>query len=213
MEHENHDQKKLGLRIKSARVLTGLNQEEFALKCGLNHTSLRNWEFGRVYPRTDAIIKFIEALKNFDVFTTQEWIVGGSGEGPMFSCSNESSVELSHKPLIATFKKSIEDIGGKAIVCTVSSDDMKPLFNIGDVLGGMATNIYEIATWPKNRLNPEPVLLRCKQIDFQPRWLNFDGHKWWARSQADGSLKALSSDVIGIISLRLYKNKAEGSTR
>lgn len=210
MENENQEQKKLGLRIKSARVLTGLNQEEFARQCGFNHTSLRNWEFGRVYPRAEALERLIDAFKNLGVFTCLEWIVAGLGEGPMLT-ENEASTkkELSSDAVVSAYKKSLEKLDVKAIVVTVSNDHMQPFFYAGDIVGGRLVNIKRANDWSKQRRQifmSSPVLAKYCENEFQPCWLHSDDEdKWWARTQCDLSLKPLNSSLIGIIALRLQR--------
>src|SRR5580704_13839110 len=207
MKNEIQELKKLGLRIKSVRVLTGLNQEEFARECGFNHTSLRNWEFGRVSPRPRAISKLIDAFKCLGVFTCVEWIVNGSGEGPMFY-GRKSVIdgESINAPIIGAFKKHMEEHSNKSIIITVRNDDMRPYFSIGDVIGAVLVSIHKIERWPnheRERLLSEPILSKCDKMEFEPHWLNFDGERWWARSQSNFSLKALSSDIIGVVAVRI----------
>ena len=213
MKNENQEQKKLGLRIKSVRVLTGLNQEEFAVECGFNHTSLRNWEFGRVTPRPEAVSKLIKAFNNFDIFVSVEWIVCGSGEGPMFNGKKPpKDQEVIKQPILAAFKKHAHESREKPIIVTVANNDMKPYFISGDIVCGIALTIHEIYEWhpsKKEHLLFEPVLSKWDQESFQPCWLNFDGVKWWARSQCTVSLKPLMSDVIGIITLHINNHNVE----
>ena len=59
----SEDIQKIGLRMKSCRVLTGLNQEEFADKHQIPYTTIRNWEYGKVVPRLSGMNEFIDALK------------------------------------------------------------------------------------------------------------------------------------------------------
>lgn len=212
MEIENQEQKKIGQRIKSARVLTGLNQVEFARDQGFNHTSLRNWEFGRVSPRLDAVKKLVESFKNFGVFIYPEWILSGAGEGPLLTNSEHPIKHVSNDNLlIKTFRKFIDDSGRKSIITTVNNDDMMPLFKMGDTVCGWAITIHELQGWAgakiKTRL-ANPLLVKCANDEFQPRWLNFDGKKWWSRGQ-DFSLVPLNSDIIGIIKMRIYGSETD----
>ncbi len=212
METENHEQKKIGQRIKSARVLTGLNQEEFAREQGFNYTSLRNWEFGRVSPRLEAVNKLVESFKNFGVFVYPEWILSGVGEGPALTNSEHPITQIpNNNLLIKTFRKFVDDSGGKSIIVTVNNDEMRPLFNIGDTICGLAITIHELQGWPEKKIKTllaKPMLVKGVNAEFQPRWLNFDGKVWWSRRQ-DFSLAPLGSDIIGIIKMQIYAWETE----
>ncbi len=207
MEIENQEQKKMGQRIKSVRVLTGLNQVEFASDQGFNHTSLRNWEFGRVSPRLDAVKKLVESFKNFGIFVYPEWILSGAGEGPTLTSSQHPSNYVPNDSLlIKTFRKFADDSGGKSIIVTVNNDDMMPFFKIGDTIGGLAITVHELQGWTEPKIKnllANPILVKEVDAEFQPRWLNFDGKTWWSRGQ-DFSLAPLASDIVGIIKMQIY---------
>lgn len=208
MDAENIEQKKIGLRIRAARILTGLNQEEFADKCGFNHTSLRNWEFGRVSPRAEAIENFIDALKQFGILTCTEWLINAVGEGPIFINSDNVINDISLKsPIILEFKKMVQRSHGKLITTIVSNDDMKPIFNKNDILCGLYSTINEIEQLPhvnRSVILSNPILIQVANKDFQPRWLNLDDKRWFSRSQSSFCLEPLKSNVIGIINAHFY---------
>ena len=71
-----------GLRIKAARVLTNLNQEDFAEKFKFGYASVKNWELGRSIPRDDTVGKILEAFHECGVQTTRDWLLFGLGSGP-----------------------------------------------------------------------------------------------------------------------------------
>ena len=50
MDAEKKKKKKIGLRIKAARILTGLNQEEFAKMCNISSSYLSLLENGHKQP-------------------------------------------------------------------------------------------------------------------------------------------------------------------
>ncbi len=67
--------KKIGLRLQSARVLTGLNREDFAEKTNLPCMSIKNWENGRALPRHESIVSMLGALREWGVFASLEWVL------------------------------------------------------------------------------------------------------------------------------------------
>jgi transcriptional regulator with XRE-family HTH domain len=75
----DEDLTKIGLRIRAARTLTGLNQEEFAEKFNFGHTTIRHWESGYVLPRKSGLEKLCYDLSTLGVFIDVKWILYAEG--------------------------------------------------------------------------------------------------------------------------------------
>jgi len=52
----NSSKEAAGLRLKAARLLTGLSQEQFGLKAGVGKAAINNAEKARAFPGRDAMI-------------------------------------------------------------------------------------------------------------------------------------------------------------
>lgn len=59
------------LRIKDARMMTGMTQEEFAEFLGINQTTLSTWERGLREPKFDSLIKIVNHCN-----VSLDWLFG-----------------------------------------------------------------------------------------------------------------------------------------
>jgi len=174
------DVARIGLRIKAARTLTALNQEEFAERHEFTYASLKNWELGKSIPRSDAVLKMVSALQNSGVCTTRDWLLYGSGSGPTHHRSDETISESLAAPEEGGLGREVQifelwcyNSKKHPIVATVSDDLMEPLFAKGDIIG--AEGIMSLVDYEKR--NPEqsmtkiPFLAEIEPGHFQPRFL------------------------------------------
>ncbi len=177
------DEKQIGLRIRSVRVLTGLNQEEFALACNFNHTSVRNWEFGRVTIRKSAVMNLIEAFQKYGIQVSFDWLVYAAGEGPVFSSTaglkalEESNVD----DLVADFQRLASQKNNRVLKAIVNDDQMSPMYHRGDLLLAIAQPLESLMSIINRQGLSSPFLVKLKDGLIVPRWLISDGVNWWEK--------------------------------
>lgn len=196
------EQKKLGLRIKSVRILTGLNQQEFAKACNFNHTSLRNWEFGRVLPRKEAIERLIKSFQAFSIHVDKEWLAFGKGEGPVFTehaPKNHASNPAWRNEFLA-FKETCVSIGENAIVVKIDDDEMAPHYCADDWVGAIAQSLTGLQKKSQAlHILEKPLLVKTSENEFKIRHVLHDGDTWLAKSNHSYQTEKIVSDVVGII--------------
>ena len=161
---------KIGLRLKSCRVLTGLTQEQFAEEFKIPYTTIRNWEYGRVVPRRQGVSDFVASLRFYNVFVDCDWILFGHGAGPSFNLK-QPRIEVKSTE-IESFKIISKANGLNPIVATVIDDFMSPWFSEGDLIGGTLIDANELKETINSHLNYGiyPILVRLHNGNYAPRW-------------------------------------------
>lgn len=66
---------RMGTSIRNFRMMAGLTQKELAEKCGLNESTIRNYELGNRYPDTETLKKISNAL-NISFFALADTDIG-----------------------------------------------------------------------------------------------------------------------------------------
>jgi transcriptional regulator with XRE-family HTH domain len=202
---ENLEQKRLGLRIKSARILTGLNQEEFAKACDLNYTSLRNWEFGRVAPRKNAIDRLIESFRSFSIFIDRDWIFFGKGQGPVFT-ANESLTDFTPiwREEINVFKKTCSAIGERPLILNIEDEDMAPFYRKGDSIGAVVKSLSSLDNYPNcTELLAKPMLVKLTDRQYYLRNIYLRDGEWLAKGNNSYRLTKIIGDLVGVVVLHI----------
>lgn len=199
------DQKQIGLRIKSARVLTGLNQEEFATACNFNHTSVRNWEFGRVTLRRNAVMGLIEAFSKYGIQVSFDWLVYGAGEGPVLSSTTKAQAleESNVDDLVDDFQRLLSLKNNRILKAIVNDNAMRPLYHPGDWLLAIAQPLEALVPMINAEALPSPYLIKLKDGLIVPRWLVSDGVNWWGKSSHRDLLDPVASNWAGKIVMRI----------
>lgn len=199
------DQKQIGLRIKSARVLTGLNQEEFATACNFNHTSVRNWEFGRVTIRRNAVMNLIDAFSKYGIQVSFDWLVYGAGEGPVLSSTARTQAleESNVDDLVADCQRLLSVKNNRILKAIVSDDAMCPLYHRGDLLLAIAQPLESLIPMLNAEGLPSPYLIKLKDGLIVPRWLVSDGVNWWGRIPNRDLIDPVISNWAGKIVVRI----------
>jgi transcriptional regulator with XRE-family HTH domain len=163
------DISKIGLRLRSCRVLTGLTQEQFAEQFKIPYTTIRNWEFGRVVPRKEGVLNFISSLRFHDVFVDCDWILFGYGAGPSFNLKQpDTHIDSTD---IEVFKAKSKANGLNPIVVTVMDNLMMPWFCVGDLIGGTLIEASYLKDLIETKHNNSvyPVLVRLQDGSYAPR--------------------------------------------
>lgn len=169
--------KRVSLRIKSARVLSGMNQEDFARTFEIPHVSLKTWESGKSLPRQTGITKFLSALSSSGVYIDEEWLLCGRGSGPTYVKNRESVTGIDERRgnvLIDAFRNEQTAQGLSPITVQVVDDEMFPLYRRGDIIGGVFLSYDEAKAFYESRNEKGLVfLMRVDDEQFAPRQVFF----------------------------------------
>jgi transcriptional regulator with XRE-family HTH domain len=205
-----NDLKSIGLRIKACRILTGLNQEEFAKKHSFALPSVKSWEFGRVVPRVEGLNKLIDSLRVDDIFVKINWLLSGEGTGPSFflESSDENNSNLlsnsSDNSYLECFKSECKKKKQNPIIAVVNDDEMLPYYRSGDIVAGILMS--EDALKSNNDENNAllPMLSFLPAGNYAPRWVHFTSEGIYMSSIKNPRIKKLDSISIGKICLHLH---------
>jgi DNA-binding transcriptional regulator YiaG len=196
----------ISLRMKSARMLTGLTQENFAEENGISLTSLKCWEMGRSVPRKEGALSYVNALSKNGIDISLDWIFYGGGSGPTYMSGTQIETPKGHSSYIELqinlFKKHQLSKGLNPIVTYVQDDEMLPQFKRGDLVGGYYVTIDEI----RSRLSLGEILksswlLKLDNADFTPRFLvigESKDHMFYC-SKTDPVIRSCSILAVGQI--------------
>jgi transcriptional regulator with XRE-family HTH domain len=196
---------KIGSRMHSARVLTGLKREDFALKQQLSSTSIKNWELGRILPRQDGINAIINAFKECGIVASIEWILYGKGPSPHYLDSivngeEEKSLGEFTDEQINFFKKAQRSKGFNPVVIEVKDKQMEPTYKMGDILGGIIVSPEFVkSAIAKNLMGTSPWLITRTEGNFVPAFIFLQGSKWLMNTLLDNELKECAFPSIAKI--------------
>jgi len=203
LRFSKEEQKRIGNRMHSARVLTGLEREDFALLQNFSLTSVENWEWGRVLPRSDGIDAVVNAFKECGVVTSPEWILYAKGLSPHyvedFPGEKEKNFGEFIDEQISLFKKAQRSKGFNPVVITVLDKDMEPMFNMGDILGGIIVSSEFVKSDVKNLMTKSPWLITKATGNFVPAFLFLQGNKWFMNTLLDNELRECTLPSIAKI--------------
>lgn len=124
----------MGERIKLLREKANLSRSQFAEKYGISSSTLRSYEIG-VQPIPEIKYVFFETIfKNlgFELDFNSPDKLNTLGEGIISTVSFDKG-DLTIKREIDFFKAQNPDY----LLYTISNNFMYPLFNIGDIVGGI----------------------------------------------------------------------------
>ena len=191
---------KIGLRIKSCRTLTGLNQEEFSLKYGIPTASIKSWESGYVVPRLDSLNNFINYLRNECIFVDIDWIIYGQKTGPSYFLDEQNLTDLNNK---SSFNIWFENFCKKnktnPIVFSINDNDMNPIFYEKDLIAGVFINIKS------DKINfSKPLIVKLDTGEYVVRYVHLYDEHIFARSINKPDLIKLSNNFVGVICWHNY---------
>jgi len=202
--YEEEDVKRIGMRIKSARALTGFNQSEFCEKYGISVGAFKTWESGKFAPRMSNLQDLCSCFEREGVFNvTTSWFLKGEGPAPthvntmgivengISKVEDQSDI----KKEIEFFKKNQLVRQENAIVAMVADDLMAPQFCRGDIVGGVKiANIPSLVD-----LHNKPFLIEAKPNQYLVRWCFSDGNDLFFKSNNDALLCRVDSNRLGKI--------------
>ena len=132
----------IGERIKSARMQLGFSRKAFEEKFGIPAATIQAWEDVKYPVPLKGVSRFVEALSKAGLIASKEWFVSGLGSPPRpallpsNSNSNPPEDELTEDEIILREITYFESINKTPIITMLSDDTMKPIFELGDYVGG-----------------------------------------------------------------------------
>jgi len=188
--------KKIGRRMRSARSLTELNQQQFADKYGLSYTTLKNFENARNIPRENTIRKFAEALCKEGVPKSFEWLVYGTEKTVARS---EKVLPLDEQVVLreVSFLREILSKDKNNLVIAVARDDfMLPFYATGDYLLGNLISLKDISV---DQMSRRPFLVQNAEKKYVPRWILKENRNYYSRNNVVSELSLIKNDQVGAI--------------
>lgn len=127
-------------RLKSARAMLGLKQDEMSAQSGVSYSAYQKYEMGRSLPCADALVGFMQLGINAN------WLL--TGEGPMLLADLQApSVDAGthmEAELLARFRVCDDD--GKSALSklaeALANPSMKAWFDAGKAMSE-AANIFD----------------------------------------------------------------------
>lgn len=201
-KNEEENIKRIGMRIKSARALTGLNQNDLCLKYGLSSGALKSWESGKFVPRMSNLQDLCNCLEKEGIFNaTPSWFLSAEGAAPTHfqqdllnsTVKNKiKSVDIQNE--IDLFKINQQRINKVPIIVTVSDNMQKPFYSIGDIVGGIKME----APPTMEQIQAGPLLIEYKE-NFLIRSCVSDGTNYFFKLKNDGLISTIDWSKLGQI--------------
>ncbi len=152
--YENDDSPTaIGARLKHLRRLSGLTALELAEKAGVSRGALSFWENAKsktarpISPKS--VSKLVDAIRNAGVLCSETWLTTGTGPNPVtYKKGSEIILQQNDINSLNTSQfESIHDIEDeiifftnkhkKSIIHQITDDFMLPVYEIGDIVGGI----------------------------------------------------------------------------
>src|SRR5580704_15321996 len=125
--------KKIGNRIRGARIMSGLTQEEFSAKYSISLSTLKNFEIARVVPRSATVLSIVEAIQAEGIIVDEHWIVYGKSNGKNGTVPSMLRTDDQVLREIDILKSHFINNGATPIIATVKNNDMSPRYLEGDI--------------------------------------------------------------------------------
>jgi transcriptional regulator with XRE-family HTH domain len=195
------DIKHIGMRIKSARALTGNSQSEFCEKYGLSLGAFKTWESGKFAPRMVNLEELCRCFASEGILNASTaWFLQGQGPAPSYvkgdaainaeelipDISNEVNDE------IEAFQRSQIKLKRETIIIVVTDELMSPYFSKGDIIGGVKIN----SPLPSD-LNNQPFLIELKPDCYVVRWCFSDGESLFFKAPNSSLICRLGNRSVG----------------
>jgi DNA-binding transcriptional regulator YiaG len=202
-QYSEEEIKRISLRIKSARVLSGLNQEEFAQANSIPYMSLKGWEMGKALPRQTGLLKFLKALSSNGIQVDSDWLLCGTGAGPTYVAGARPEVvvrkSLYMEQQVSLFKKEQEANGFNPLVVEVKDDAMSPRYNSGDIMGGVLISSDELIAKKFDARKGAVYLIRIEENIFAPRQIFVNQDRLFFSSFKENELFEYATPVLAKI--------------
>lgn len=137
-----------GERLKYVREnLLKMSRADIHKAHGLSADTLAAWENGKIQITEKGIDRCIKIYNSENLIVSKEWLLTGNGLSPKFSfdlnryfknvtTSDLSSEKLDDHMLLAKEIEFFLSQAKNSITCLVSTEDMLPIYSIGDYVGG-----------------------------------------------------------------------------
>jgi transcriptional regulator with XRE-family HTH domain len=195
---------RISWRMKSARMLTGLTQENFAQENDISLTSLKCWEMGRAVPRQEGVTNYLNAVKRHGIDVSFDWIFYGSGPGPTYlegtQLSKRGPESNYLEEQIKLFQDQVRSKGLNPIILTVSDACMDPYYAVGDVVGGYYVALDKVLQKDSSlAIHSKPWLLGATDGSFILRFLVIadESNQIFYRENNTNPVKKLNSSLVG----------------
>ncbi|MFN7097065.1 MAG: helix-turn-helix transcriptional regulator [Gammaproteobacteria bacterium] len=153
MKDDNTDLSELtlatpGQRLKYIRNMLRLTRAYLHEKYNLSTDSLNAWESGKLKLTPKALDRCIKIYNKEGIFVSKNWILTGEGLAPKLSISianyfqtptpdsQGNFADLTDDELILREVDFFKQTTPNAVVMLVSNDEMLPLYEAGDYVGG-----------------------------------------------------------------------------
>jgi len=137
-----------GERLKYVREnLLKMSRADIQKTHGLSQDTLAAWENGKIQITEKGIDRCIKIYNSENLIVSKEWLLTGNGLSPKFSfdlnryfknvtTSDLSSEKLDDHILLAKEIEFFLSQAKNSITCLISTEDMLPMYSIGDYVGG-----------------------------------------------------------------------------
>jgi transcriptional regulator with XRE-family HTH domain len=201
--------KRIGLRIRASRVLTGLTQEEFGSKHNIPVPSIKTWEFGSVVPRLDGLTKFADALRGSDIYVSPDWLLHGIGTGPSYFLGqrndNLDEIDASLLGDSTAFKELFRQICKKSkenpVIVEIHDDEMLPIFKLGDLVAGV---LMDKSNYEDDSLRP--MLVNLGDGSYVVRYLHLVEGQFFVCSLKNPKIKRVKVESFCCIRWHRFSN-------
>jgi hypothetical protein len=155
--------------------------------------------------RRNAVLSLIEAFQKYGIQVSFDWIVYGSGEGPIYaSTTGVQAISASNvDDVVADFQRLLAIKSNRILKALVNDDALSPLYHRGDLLLAVAQPLESLLRIVESQELASPYLVKLKEGILVPRWLVSDGVNWWARLPKKDVLEPMVSNWAGKIVVKI----------
>ncbi len=201
---DGEEVKLIGMRLKSARALTGFSQSDFCEKYNLSVGAFKTWESGKFVPRLANLQELCSCLEKEGIFNaTTSWFLRGEGPAPTHVKGNtieKSSIFLTKNDKdiqeeIELFTRNQQKQQKQIIISVVSDDLMSPYFSKGDIVGGVKFDKMSSISQITNK----PCLIEIKENAYLLSWCFSDGTDIFFKYHNSDLMYRVETKRIGLI--------------
>ncbi len=128
-----------GKRVKLLCSMANMTRRQLAKFTGIGYTTLQYWEEGTASGLSEkGAVKLIDTFNKLGVVCSLQWLLEGAGAPPAFAddkgqASNSLEIDKAVQAEIAFF----EQTNTNSTTLQMTDDSMSPLFELGDIVGGV----------------------------------------------------------------------------
>ncbi|BBH52095.1 S24 family peptidase [Fluviispira sanaruensis] len=159
---------KIILRIKHIRKnILKMPAQKLAEIAGINVSSIRNWERGKIdFLTSISMNNIIKVFESAGIFVTQDWLRSGVGVSPCrySEIKDVTILGFEEENLFRSIKKKM---GQDVIVVSIQDESMAPMAHTGDRIGGVIIKDEIEKNNDKNcivKYDDEKIIVRKLQV-------------------------------------------------